>query len=42
MEKLWKIEENIEVLNLSQQKKEEILLCQNQINIMQSFSKKIY
>ena len=42
MEKLWKIEENIEVLNLSQQKKEEILLCQNQIIIMQSFSKKIY
>ena len=31
LEKLWKMWENIEILNLSQQKKEETICCQNQI-----------
>ena len=34
--------ENIEILNLSQQKEEETIWCQNQIIILQSFSQKIY
>ena len=31
LQKLWKMWENIEILNLSQQKKEETICCQNQI-----------
>ena len=42
LEKLWKMLENIEILNLSQQKEEETIWCQNQIIILQSFSQKIY
>ena len=38
LEKLWKISENIETLNLSQQKEEESIWCQNPIIILQSFS----
>ena len=34
--------ENIEILNLSEQKEGEIIWCQNQIIILQSFSQKIY
>ena len=37
---LWKTWENIEILNLSQQKEEEIIWCQNQIIILQRFSQK--
>ena len=42
LEKLWKMLENIEILNLSQQKEEETIWCQNQIIILQSFSQKTY
>ena len=42
LEKLWKMLENIEISNLSQQKKEETIWCQNQIIIRESFSQKIY
>ena len=42
LKKLWKMLENIEILNLSQQKEEETIWCQNQIIILQSFSQKIY
>ena len=38
LEKLWKMLENIEILNLSQQKEEETIWCQNQIIMLQSFS----
>ena len=38
-EKLWKIWENIEILNLSRQKEEETICCQIQIIILQSNSK---
>ena len=38
--KLWKMWENIEMLNLSQQKEEVPIWCQNQIIILQSFSQK--
>ena len=41
LEKRWKIWENIEILNLSKQKEEETIWCQNQIIILQSFSHKI-
>ena len=41
-EKLWKMRENIEILNLSQQKEEETLWCQNQIIILRPFKQKIY
>ena len=34
--KLWKMCENIEILNLLQQKEEETICCQNQIIILQS------
>ena len=37
-QKLWKILENTEILNLSQQKEEETIWCLNQIIISQSFS----
>ena len=37
--KLWKMLENIEILNLSQQKEKETTWCQKQIIILQSFSK---
>ena len=40
--KTMKMGENIEMLNLSQQKIEEIIWCQNQIIILQSFSQSIY
>ena len=40
--KTMKMGENIEMLNLSQQKIEEIIWCQNQIIILQSFSQNIY
>ena len=36
LEKLWKMWENIEILNLLQQKEEETICCQNQIIILQS------
>ena len=42
LQKLWKIWENIEILNLSQQKEEETIWCQNQTIMLQSFSQKIY
>ena len=41
LEKLWKMLENIEILNLSQHKEEENFWSQNQITILQSFSEKI-
>ena len=41
-EKLWKMRENIEILNSSQQKEEETIWFQNQITILQNFSQKIY
>ena len=37
LEKLWIMWENIEILNLSQQKKEETNWCQNQIIIYKDF-----
>ena len=39
-EKLWKMWENIEILNLSQQKEEETIWCQKQIIVLQSFLQK--
>ena len=39
---VWKMREKIEILNLSQQKEEELICRLNQINILQSFSQKIY
>ena len=42
LEKLWKMWENIEMLLiLSQNKEEETVWCQNQIIILQSFSQKM-
>ena len=38
MGKLWKTMENIEILNLSQQKEEGFIQYQNQIMELQSFS----
>ena len=38
LKKLRKIWENIEILNLSQQKEEETIWCQNQIIILQSYT----
>ena len=35
--KIWKMRENIEMLNLKQKKGEEIIKYQNQIIILQSF-----
>ena len=40
--KLGKMWENIEILNLSQQKEEETIWCQKQIIVLQSFLQKIY
>ena len=40
LEKLWKMWENIKILNLSQQKEEETIWCQNQMIILQGFSQK--
>ena len=40
LEKLWKMRENKEILNLSQQKEGETIWCQNQIIILQSFHTK--
>ena len=37
LEKLWKMLENIEILNLSQQKEEETVWCQCQIIILEHF-----
>ena len=42
LEKLWKKSENTEILNLSQQKEEETISCEDQIIILQTFSQKIY
>ena len=39
-EKLLKMGENIEILNLRQQKEEETIRCQNQIVILTGFSQK--
>ena len=33
LEKLWEMSENIEILNLSQDKEEETIQYQNQINV---------
>ena len=38
LEKLWKMQENLAILSLSQQKEEEPSWCQKQIIIPQSFS----
>ena len=35
--KLWKMWENIEILNLPQQKEEETILYQKQVIILQTF-----
>ena len=40
--KTWTIWENIEKLNLSQQKEEETIWYQNQIIVLQSFLQKMY
>ena len=42
LEKLQKMWENREILNLLQQKGEETIWCQNQIVILQSFSHNVY
>ena len=42
LEKRWKMSENMDILNLSQQKEEETIRHQNQIIIIQSFSHDIY
>ena len=42
LEKLLKMCENLEILNLSQQKQEGIILYQTQIIILQHFSQKMY
>ena len=42
LEKLSKMLENIEILNFPQQKKEKTICCQNQINILHSFSQNFY
>ena len=42
LEKLWKMRENIKILNLPQQKEEGTIWYQNQIIIIQSFSQNIY
>ena len=41
LEKLWKIREKIEILNLLQHKEEGIIQYQNQIIILQSFHSKL-
>ena len=41
-EKLWKEGANIEILNLSKQKEEETIWCQNQIIILKKFFLKMY
>ena len=40
LEKLWKMLENKEILNLPQEKEGETIWCQNQIIILQSFHTK--
>ena len=40
LEKLWKMLENIEILNLSQQKEEETIWYHNQIIIPKVFDRK--
>ena len=42
LKKLGKMLGNIEILNLSQQKKEETIWCRNQVILQQSSSQKIY
>ena len=42
LEKQCNIRENVEISNLSQQKKEETIWCHNQIIIVHSFSHKNY
>ena len=39
--KPWKMRESIDILNLSQQKGEEAIWCENRVIILQSFSQKI-
>ena len=38
--KLWKMSENIDILNLSQQKEEKSIWCQKQTVILKSFHRK--
>ena len=40
LEKLWKVRENIEILNLSQQKEEGAIWRKNQIITLQIFHRK--
>ena len=40
LEKVLKMWENIEILDLSQQKEEETIWCQNEMIVLQSFSQK--
>ena len=40
--KLWKMLENIGILNLPQPNKDETICCQNQITMQQIFSQNIY
>ena len=42
LKKLWKILEDIEILNFSQQKEGETICYQNQIIVLQRFSRKSY
>ena len=42
LEKLSKMQENIKILNLSQEKEEGTIWYQNQIIILQSFSQKFF
>ena len=42
LKNLWKLQENMEILNLLQHKKEETFWCQNQIIILQRFLQKIF
>ena len=41
-EKIWKMRENIEISNLSQQKQDETIQYQNQTIILQNYSQIIY
>ena len=41
LEKLWNMQENLDILNLSQQKEEETIWCWNQINVLQSLKTQI-
>ena len=41
LENLWKMCENIKILNLSQEKNQGSICCQNQFIILQSFLQEI-